>query len=615
MRRIPQNMIPVYNRLTDLLWGRHIDNTAIHTASEAPSTLLDSLVPGNFPDTFCFPDLDYSDQCASLWQAKYHYGRLLQAVMAAGKEALHTDTAFQEKLTGALRYWTRNDFINPNWWHNMIGTPRNLADLTLLAYDILPDDVLHGLLPIISRGSLGGENDREIRTWTGANLIWGVADTIRYALLTGNEELLTDGVSLAAKELAYNREGIQPDGSFFQHGPRLYSGGYGRAFAMDMGQFAYILQETEWQFSPEQLGIFTRHILDGLRYMTKGTALDYVAVGREFTRPGGLHSGGLRPVVSLMLQTAEMPRKEELAEYAAELNGTRSLSGTRYFPDAAFLCHHTGGIYIGAKFLTNKLHDAEVCNGEGILCYNMSYGSHTCVMADGSEYWDISPVWDYARIPGTTASQESDAELVTHSWCGKPLPNAISGGMQKDQYAVIYELAEHGGIKTLAADFAFPGGFICLGTGISTEEEQPLTTTVEQCHLQGAVSVENRHIIHHGVRYTPLDQTEFRWETKSVTGSWQRNSKPESPAPVEGTLFSITIDHAASAVFNGHTSAYAYMISPAAEPVPFVTVLRNDREVQAVCLADGTVMAVFYAPASLEAGDRLIEEKAGCYIL
>lgn len=70
--------------------------------------------------------------------------------------------------------------------------------------------------------------------WTGANLIWGGAVTVKHAMWQEDEELLKIASARVAEEIKYSHEGIQPDGAFCQHGHRWYSGGYGRSFAYEL---------------------------------------------------------------------------------------------------------------------------------------------------------------------------------------------------------------------------------------------------------------------------------------------------------------------------------------------------------------------------------------------
>lgn len=609
MNSISVEMKPIFNRLRSIIFDGYINANAIR-GDHDPIKILDTLVQGDFPETLYFPDIDYTDDCRSLWDVERHYGRIEQALLADKGDLLHSDENFREKIIKALRYWVKHDFINPNWWHNGIGVPRNLADISIAIYEYLPQDIYDDILKIISRGSVAGEHGVKIRSWTGANKIWGAATTIRHAVLTCDADLLSEAVAMASTELNYNFEGIHRDGSFFQHGARLYSGGYGRSFAADISQLIYVLQGTEWQFPAENLEVFAVHILDGLRNMTQYKALDYACVGREFTRPNDLSSEKVRRAVALLVDTVDMPRHEEMLDYFLELNGKKTFEGTKYFPEAALLCHHTKGIYLSAKFLTDKLTDAEICNDEGILFYNMSYGSHTCAMKDGSEYFNISPLWRYDRIPGVTAAVESDESLKSRKWLGNTLPNDICGGAQGDGCGVIFEKAEHDGIITLAADFAVPGGLVCLGAGVSSEVSRTLFTTVEQSHWQDEVTYDGNSVIHHGICYTPFCGTEFTVETKDVVGSWQRNSLPESPDPVSGKLFTVTIEHPAGKVSGGKTSSYAYMISSAEQDTPKVEILRNDEAVQAVRLEDGTVLAVLYEKTTLTVDNKTVSGNA-----
>ena len=81
-------------------------------------------------------------------------------------------------------------------------------------------------------------------------------------------------------------EGIQPDFSFHQHGPCLYSHGYGAAFIVDGSRIAAQLEGTGLAFPPEKIELLTRLILDGTQWMTRGDATDFGAEGREITRQG-----------------------------------------------------------------------------------------------------------------------------------------------------------------------------------------------------------------------------------------------------------------------------------------------------------------------------------------
>ncbi len=560
-------------------------------------------ISGPVSGTRYWPDLDYQDQTRSTWQAAVHHQRLLNLLRQNGEARLHTDAEYRNTVLEALEFWLQNRFANPNWWHNQIGVSQNIGNILLLLSPVLPQDMLERGIEVISAGSMARVPEIS-REWTGANLIWGVGNTVRHAVLAEDEAILAQAMTRAGGELELAPEGIQPDGSFFQHGPRLYSGGYGRSFAWEIAQLAYILQGTPWQFPQEKLDCFLTHILDGLRYMTRGSSLDYACVGRELTRPGDLKVGILEKALKLLVRIPEMPRQEELKAYLASIQGGAPLIGTRYFPNAALLCHHIDGLYVGGKFATDHTWDAEICNDEGELCYNMSYGTHLCIMADGEEYVDIPPLWDYSKIPGTTARPETDAEILAHRdwWCA-PLPGSHYGGLQNGDCAAVYELAQHDGIEALVTHFAIPGGYVCLGAAIRGEA---LITTVDQCHCRSEVIREGASLLHGGVRYTALADTRLNREVKAVTGSWHRNNFAQPDTPVSGRVLTVYIPQ--------KTDHYAFLLSPAGKDAPEVTVLRNDEAVQAIALADGRVLAVFHREDELSLPGRTIHGTPGAHL-
>ena len=127
---------------------------------------------------------------------------------------------------------------------------------------------------------------------------------------------------------------------------------------------------------------------------------------------------------------------------------------------------------------------------------------------------------------------------------------------------------------------------------------------------KGEVVVDGRNVIHHGSRYTSLDNKELNVETKDIVGSWQRNSLPESPAPVCGKLFLISFEHPAESVCCGNKSSYAYMISSASSEIPAVEIIRNDESVQAIRLGDGTIMDVFYENTILDIDNKTVSGNA-----
>lgn len=612
----------IRRRQTYLLWSGCI-REIVMSGERSRGARVETLIPGDLSGTLMWADIDYgyagSDR--SRWRPAEHFYRLSEVLYYEGRERLATDAAYREKIVMALRFWILHDFRNDNWWHNDIGMPIHMADLALMTEEYLPSDVRDGLIALAARGSAKTRSD--VEKWTGANLIWGMQTTVKHALLTHDAALLVRAAGRVAQEMSVGAEGIRADGAFCQHGNRWYSGGYGVSFTFDMAQLVYLFSGSELAFPTERVEVLLLHVLDGQRRMGYRGYLDYNSVGREISRPGALKKRELAFGVSLLARTEGIPRREELCRFRDELTrgiADTSADGTVFYPSISFLSHRACGRYIGVRGLTAGQLDAEVCNSEGVLCVNMSYGSRVCMMAQGDEYYDINPVWDYARVPGTTAREESDARLSARTrWSERSLPNDRTGSAVGTGCGVLHEVAEHDGITAYTAFFVFDGCLAALGAGIRDVregEKLPLAVTVDQAWTRdatpdgdyapaGRLSPEGMVLpdgegavpSNGAFSYCNLDDT-----TRLVTrhgirrGSWHRNSLERPDAPVQGDVFLVTVP------VERQDATYAYSVVPRGGDAR-VRVLSNTPACQAVACRreDGseTVMAVFREAGAL----------------
>lgn len=602
----------IRKRYADLLFKTNVPSR--HDADMLYSTLAKGEKDGHY----MWQDIDYTDNSPSFWKAIDHQTRLKKIILGYGEKKLR-DKEYIQKIVGAIRFWSDNNFQNPNWWHNDIGTPKEFGEIGIMLYDVLCKEELELVTKITANGSanvrpLGFvKEDGRIDRWTGANLLWGAANTVNHALLTNDAECLETGAKYAHGEIIIGaHEGIQNDGSFFQHGRLLYSGGYGRSFAGDISTLAYIFGGTQYQFPKEKLEIFLKHILDGVRYMTTCGYLDWQCVGREYVRPGAIGARKLKDAVKLLCKTDDIPRNDELSEYLGEICGNKTADGTKYFEVAHTLCHRSNGIYVGARFITDTLRSTEMCNNENVLGANLDYGTTTCIMKDGDEYFNIAPVWDYSRIPGTTSRTETDEELYKRKdWFTVSKPTDKFGGKQVGNRAVIYQNAKHDGVEAMCADFAFEGGYVRLGCDLKITDgrEEALVTTVDQRRVGKDMFETDTAFYVNGICYMTLDGKELHNTLERKHGSWTRNNRcyPDGNDVSEEVL-TLEIHHE-----KGSVSSYAYLICEE-DNEPQITVLCNDEDVQAILLPDGTVMAVFHKNASLEFGGKILTRDAGIYI-
>ncbi len=546
-------------------------------------------------------DINYADEKWSEWEPRSHLRRMVGMLQAGGKERMENDIEWRNKVIGVLRYWLKHDFICPNWWHNEIGTPLDISATVFMLEKYLDESDIKKAVEIISRGSMKYcENaDRQ----AGANLLWAASVTLKHALLYGDESELAYAVKRAESELKFGIEGIQPDGSFYQHGYRWYSAGYGLSFVMEVAPFLHTLDGTSFAFKKENMEIFLVHVLDGLRHMFINNHFDYGAYGREFARKGTGTTRLLFKAVNMLVKCQGIPRRDELLALKNEMcAGGKVTKATNYYYKINVLNQKTDDYYMSVRGTGPRLAGAEHCNGEGVLCYNMSYGTNTCFMKSGREYHDISPVWDYCKIPGTTARVETDESLLNNhgNWHVEVLKDTVADGKVKGDCGIYFQNFKHEDISLKAAYFLYKGNMVCLGADIKDDasEKGDVYTTVEQCIADNPSQISEAIAENSGFVYRNLDRnTSFSMSVSDVCGSWKRNNTYSNLPDETKTVFMLTIPH------NCEHDKYAYMVSAKGYETE-IEILRNDGVCQAVCFENNTVMAVFHQDGEFEYNDE-----------
>ncbi len=564
---------------------------AIHTTTTTRCDIWDETLVRDGGYVY-FNDIDYESQNTAIWDALDHLRRIQHKLLLSGKEALN-DKALMNDVDAAYNYWLDKDFKNPNWWFNQIGMVSTLAAITIMLIDHLKPEQIARAAELIKRGSVAGVPS--MLRWTGANLIWGIRDTIYHALITDDEELMRIASARVGDEILVADglgEGIKPDMSFYQHGPMLYSCGYGRSFTYETAQLISILSGSKYAVSPDKIALFEDFVLDGQQYMMRGPGVDYQTIGREIARPNTISSAAFASVVALLLDTKECRRKDELAAFHKALTGEEySFSSTKYFHYCYFLSHNTPEFHIAVKGHHTDYKGTEWGLQENRLGCNLNYGGVTTFMATGREYYNINPLTDYAAIPGTTAPRWDDAKLWDMSegdWKSKTGSNDDCGGCTTGSRGALYMRIEHDGISGYKAYFPFEDGIVCLGCDLKSDET--LYTTVDQAFRDGELFdayklQKGESVINGGFRYVNLSDVPLTAEAKAVTGAWSRNSPAQSSDPVTGNIFLAQIDHS-----EHDTYAYAVLAKDAA--VDKIAAVVNTPEEQSVTYTDGKKIAV-----------------------
>jgi chondroitin AC lyase len=502
-------------------------------------------------DDGSFADIDYANTDRSVWTTSDHLKRVLLMAKLARfdrntdqrntdrrntdqrntdrrntdqRNTDQRDAVLERDTHLALQWWLTHDYQNSNWWWNLIGVPELLGEIGNLMQPELSQEETSGLVAVLHRSDWRGSK------WTGANYTWELINQIARGLIENDPALVAAAYRQLGEGIRIvdaSQEGIQQDDSFHQHGRQLYNGGYGLDFANDVGRFLSFAWGTSFEIPSQRLAVFSNFVLDGEQWMVRGDVIDYSTVGREITRPGKVAVPGGGPgspispagpeyslgrVVSA-LAAEPLPRQAEFQAFAARLAATPAapeLSGNRSFWLSDYMVHRRAGYMTSVKMLSTRMRNAEVVNGEGKRSVHLSDGANLLYLT-GEEYKDIFPVWDWSRVPGTTAL-EGTLDIGEHDPVNAMGTTSFDGSVSDGVDGLAAMDLKRGGLTAKKAWFFFDDAYVALGAGITLQgdSQHAVATDVNQTLLSGDVMESSST--------RPLSAATHRYRTKR--GMW-----------------------------------------------------------------------------------------------
>jgi chondroitin AC lyase len=600
---------------------------AVKDLSDSAKKTLDTEKPDG-----SWADIQYDNGTRSFWEAAGHMGRLhvMARAWATPGQPLHHDEALKKGILSALDFWLAHDYQNPNWWWNEIGVPQLMGEtLLLMEPELSPEQLAKGSV-ILARS--------KTRPGQGQNTVWLAGNTIVRGLLENKPDVVADAFQAIYGEVHMAvppEEGIQPDYSFHQHGDQLYNGGYGLAFGNDVARYISYAWGTSWQVPADKMEVFTNYMLDGQQWMVRGRIFDYSTVGREITRAGKVavpNSWTLGPISPAgaaygilnaveLLADLPVPRRAEFRAFASRLRAAKDappLVGNRMYWKSDYMAHQRAAFFTSDKMLSKRMMSGEVVNDEGRKSFHLSDGA-TFIYRTGEEYFDIFPVWDWNRIPGTTAEVWDPMPKTNPQIRGG---SAFVGGVSDGLYGMAAMHLVRDALDAKKANFYFDDGFVALGAGITDTSDFPVLTSVNQSLLLGDVRASTqgqplprgrhalndvRWVLQDGVGYVFAPSQKVVLQNDAQTGSW-RDFGTSSPAEAQTKdVFSLWIDHGAHPA----DAAYQYVVLPGTDARrlaawakdPPASVVSNTPALQAVFNRDARVLeAAFYRPGLVDAG-------------
>jgi chondroitin AC lyase len=261
-------------------------------------------------------------------------------------------------------------------------------------------------------------------------------------------------------------------------------------------------------------------------------------------------------------------------------------------------------------FASVRMYSSRICNmeepynGEGLMNHHRGDGTNY-ISRTGDEYFDIAPVYDWQKIPGTTVMQKpalpSEKEIQKKGLTD--FVGAVSDGLCG---AAAFDFkSPHDPLQAKKAWFFFRDEYVCLGTGINSGSKLPVVTTLNQCRLRGEVEImsDNQQavvqkgmhqfdrvnwVFHDSIAYLFPKPQRVNLSNQAETGSWYHiNHQSDSPKEdVSKDVFKLWIDHGAQV----QDSGYEYLVVPAVGKSDLdklavghpVEILSNTSDIQAV---------------------------------
>jgi len=604
----------------EIVRGRVIEYVLRSSVDEAGvERMLTTIAPDG-----SWPSINYEDVSRTGFQHAEHLGNMLSMARAYRKPGnrFTGNQDLKRAIHSALDFWIEHDFRCENWWWNDMGTPLQIINLLLMMDTDLTDAQREAGLRIAGRAHMQSAGARPGGDLIRVATIWG-----KQGVFDRKLEILEEVLAIIASEMKTTTErGLKPDLSHHhRHDHVISTLSYGLYLPSQFATWAGFIEGTRFSFPEPATELVVDFFLDGVcRSMAYGRYPDPGARNRGISRTGALNPAG--PEIAESLYRVSHHRRDELKAIADIRRGERepSLRYTRFFWHSEYFIHQRPRWFASVRMFSARNHNMEYPhNEEGLLNHHFADGANFLTRT-AQEYTHLFPVWNWQRIPGTTVVQKP--ELPHWNQIARRGRTTFVGGVTDGEYgAAAFDFeSPHDPLKARKSWFFFDQEYVCLGSGIASEADFPVNTTLTQRHLVSDVSVgqdgattvlgTGEHAlagvswVHHDrVAYLFPSPAELRSSLTTSTRSWRRINHQAwaSVEELRADVFALWIDHGV----NPRAARYQYIVVPGLErsavegyrrALP-VTILANSDSLQAV-RHDGLdlVQLVFYEAGEIE---------------
>ena len=592
---------------------------------EYVKTLVATLQPDG-----SWPDINYTDLSRIGYENGRHLSNIWQmcAAYKIPSSPLAGDQELLKATAKAINFWTVNDFIAANWHSNEISNPQLLTHILLLMDNDLSEKQRKDLSVLAERANLDAWGARP-----GGDLVRICGIMAELALFKRDTQKLKIALeTMAAQARITTGLGIKPDLGFHHRTDRVTSIlTYGTGYASTLTDWAVRLTGTSFSLPAESLNLLIDYYLDGIcKAMVYGWYKAPGLINRDMSRKGAL--GPVDSEIPEKLLMVSDHRKSELENIAKIRKGEQqpNLSYDRFFWHSEYSVHQRPSWYSTVRMFSSRNNTMEFPHNMESLKHHHYADGANFISVTGKEYDDIFPVWDWQKIPGTTVVQR--AVMPSYTEIVKQGKTGFVGAVTDGSYgASAFDFESPlDPLKARKSWFFFDKEYVCLGAGITSTAEFPVTTSLNQCLLKSDVVAKTvnekttlekgehqlnkvKWVLHEGIAYVFPTPTDVCLNNKPYTGYWHdivSTTRKINSDKETRELFSLWIDHGKQPV----DASYAYIVAPGTDPAMTdpdsiasrVKILVNTVKIQAVQhIGLNITQVVFYDQGTVQLSNGL----------
>lgn len=566
-------------------------------------------------------DVNYADRTNSangtLWSpylALYRITAMAMGYNQEGNEAYH-NPVIKDAIERALAYWDSAKPSSTNWWENEIGQAMCMGVTGIFMEGIISKQALDVCI---------NYNQGRLDT-VGANGVWRTQDYLYKKLVQNDYPEVVKGISTLAETLAVDEKGtsneaVQADSSFYCHGAKLYSEGYGMAQFNMVAMWVGYTSGTNFAFTEEALKKLEFYILDGTRWMIRGEfGFLYLGYRRYNTIEGvSSYAADILPGMIIMAQYDTDPERrakyQQVVDNIEGKSATNGLVGNKHFWRSDYTSQMRDNYGIMTKMSSSRIN-----GGEYRSTFRSSIGNEiywnaagtTAIFVNGHEYTDLVPAFNWSHYPGTTAPNEKMPYTLE---CKFNANSSFVGGVSDGMYGASVFTQDMDSTVARKGYFYFDDEMVALGAGISSTRPVEVHTTVNQAIAKDNASVDGvllpkgtAAVTYTNPKWAYNDQIGYVFPADSkvsISNMDQTSNWLDHPAQTK-QAFTLYFNHG----INPANASYEYIVVPGKDSAEVeaysnnipVQILSNTTELQAVRNEGlNQTQLIFYTPGSFE---------------